>query len=176
MKKLLTLVSVVVVAGAVSTASATDRSGQFGLGFQESFTTGVQGTTSANPLGAWSFKYGATSNITAQFAVGFSIMNKGGNNRANFGGRLLYDIVENENSDFYTGLGILFDIDKNDNTLRINVPLGFEFAIPGIPEVGLSAEAGIMWDYRTEDAKSSAFNTVGGNVGGSLGLGAHYYF
>ena len=177
MKKLLTLLSVVAVAGAINSASAMDRSGSIGLGYQETFSGGsATGGTTANALGAWSLKYGVSSNLNAQFIVGFDLINKGGNNRANFGARVLYDLVENENSDFYTGLGIAFDIDKNNNYLRINIPLGYEWSFSGLPEIGFSAEAGIMFDYRTKGVKQSAISSVGGSVGGALGLGVHYYF
>ncbi len=176
MKKFFTLISVVAVTGAFGTASAVDRSGKIGLGYQEGFTTGLTGAGSANSKGAWSMKYGVSSEVNAQLTVGFDFVTKGGNNRANFGGRLLYDVVENENSDFYTGLGLLYDVDKNNNVLRVNVPLGFEWSFTGLPEVAFSAEAGIMWDYRTKGVKASSFSSVGGNVGGALGLGVHYYF
>ena len=174
MKKLLALVSVVAVVGTVSTASAVDRAGSFALGFQEQFTSGgTYGTTA----GAWSLKYGVTSNVTGQLVVGFDIINKGGNNSANFGGRLLYDLVENENSDFYTGLGFGYQIDDvAGDALRIMVPLGMEFAFSGLPEVGISAEVGFIYDYLMDLGDASRISSVGGTVGGNLGLGVHYYF
>lgn len=176
MKKFFTLISVVAVAGAVSVASAADRSGKLALGFQESFTTGLNGPTTTNSLGAWSVKYGVSEMATAQFTFGFDYANKGGNDRVSFGARILYDLVENENSDFYTGIGFLYDIDKPNDTLRISIPLGFEWSFDGLPEVGFSAEAGLAYDYRVDTPKTSSISSVGGNVGGALGLGVHYYF
>jgi hypothetical protein len=176
MKKLLGLVSVVAVAGAINVASAMDRTGKIGLGFQESFTS--SGSFAGAPLGSWSVKYGVNSNVNAQFAVGFAFGNKGFNKMANFGARVLYDLVEMENSDFYTGLGIGWNQDKNvpgGRVLRFQIPLGYEFSFAGLPEIGFSAEAGAVYDY-VKDGSQSQFQTVGGNVGGNLGLGVHYYF
>jgi hypothetical protein len=179
MKKLLTFISVVALAGAVNSASAMDRTGNFGLGFQESFS----GDTFSTTLGSWSAKYGFTSNLTGQFMFGFDMFTKNWNDKKmNVAGGILYDLVENENSDFYTGLrfGCLLNaqdnVDGADQTmLRIGVPLGFEWSFTGLPEVGFSAEAGFVWDYRLSD-NASRVSSVGGNIGGSLGLGVHYYF
>lgn len=176
MKKFFAFAIAAVVAGAISNVSAMDRTGKLALGFQETLTSGIAGAGSANALGAWSIKYGISSNMTGQLVIGADMITKGGNNRANIGARLLYDLVENEMSDFYTGLGLVFDIDKNNGVLRINIPLGFEFSFSGLPEVAFSAEAGIMYDYRTKTPKQGALSTVGGTAGGALGLGAHYYF
>ena len=66
---------------------------------------------------------------------------------------------------------------KNFYRIQINIPLGFEFSFAGLPEVGVSAEAGLSVDFQTEGgAKAIAISSVGGNVGGNLGLGIHYYF
>ena len=104
--------------------------------------------------------------------VFLDMINKGGNNAANFGGRILYDLVENEMSDFYTGIGVAYDLDDGANVLRINVPLGFEFSFSGLPEIGLSLEAGFIYDYAKDflpDAQSR-ISSVGGAVGGNFGL------
>ncbi len=182
MKKFLTFFVVAAVAGAITNASAVDREGQFALGFQESITSNINGANTQNTMGAWSLKYGVSSAATVQLVVGFDMGNKSYNQRANFGARFLYDLVENENSDFYTGLGIVYDKNSPDDVLRFNIPLGFEWSFSGLPELGLSAEAGIMIDYRTKNNAATAqqkqmvFSSVGGNVGGALGLGVHYYF
>ena len=180
MKKLLGLVSVVAVAGAISTANAMDRTGKFGLGAQETFSGAGFGTAT---LGSWSVKYGVSSNVNAQFVLGFQFGNNGANRMAEFGARVLYDLVEAENSDFYTGIGFGWNQDKVNGTadsraLRINVPLGYEFSFAGLPEIGFSAEAGIMYDITGfgGGSKTNSIQSVGGNTGGSLGLGVHYYF
>jgi hypothetical protein len=173
MKKLLTVLSVVAVAGAINSASAMDRSGKLGLGFQENFS-GI-----GSPLmGNWSVKYGMTSNINLQGVVGFTKVTKGGADSFFVGARLLYDLVEKENSDFYTGLGLGWNQDKGPadlRCLRVNLPLGYEWSFAGLPEIGFNAEVGVMLDY-SKAAKSYAFNSIGGNLGGALGLGVHYYF
>jgi hypothetical protein len=180
MKKFLTLFCAVAVAGAIGSASAMDRSGKIGLGMQESFTS--NGTFAGAPLGSISLKYGVTPQITGQFVFGFTYTTKtAANKMANFGARLLYNLVQKENSDFYTGLGVGWVQDKinaaaaDGRVLRIQIPLGYEFSFAGLPEVGISAEAGIVYDYIKAN-KASQFQTFGGNVGGNLGLGVHYYF
>lgn len=171
MKKLLTLVSVIAVAGAISTASASDRTGKIGLGAQASFAgTGF----SSSRLGAWSVKYGVAHNINGQFVVGFDFGNKGQNRMAEFGARLLYDVVEMENSDFYVGLGVGWNQDKapaDVRVLRMQIPLGFEFSFAGLPEIGFSTEVGLMYDY----AKATKTNSIS-SVGAAAVGGIHYYF
>ena len=177
MKKFLALASVVAVVGVVGTASAMDRSGKFGLGIQESFTD----TFTSARLGTWSLKYGINSDITAQFLIGFDFGNKTTNSDINFGARALYNVVKHDNSNFYTGLGVGWNQDKAGNVagdariLRINIPLGWEFSFNGLPEVGFSMEAGLDYDY-VKAGKASIISSVGGKVGGNLGLGVHYYF
>jgi hypothetical protein len=180
MKKFLTLVSVVAVAGAVSTASAIDRTGNFGIGYQQSFSD-TNGATFGVADGSWSLKYGFASNLTGQFIFGFDkFTNNSGNSKMHFAGGVLYDIVENENSDFYLGLRVGYELDDNPapagdlSSLRVNIPIGFEWSFSGLPEVAISAEAGMTWDYMI-DASAHHFGTAGG-LGGNLGLGLHYYF
>ena len=173
MKKLLTLVA---IAGLFTAASATDRSGKFALGFQESITDGTQ--AGANTLGNWSIKYGFSPSVSAQFVGGFDFGSKTVNDRFNIGARLLADLVENENSDFYSGIGVVFDNqDKGARALRVNIPLGFEWSFAGLPEIGLSAEAGVNLDFIVDGpVKPVKVSSVGGSIGGNLGLGVHYYF
>jgi hypothetical protein len=100
MKKLLAAFAVLTFA---AVANATDRTGATALGYQSSFATNAAG----GATGAWSVKYGMASNSTLQGVLGFNFA-KGGEaiDNANFGARYLYDLVEAENSDFYTGIGI----------------------------------------------------------------------
>lgn len=179
MKKLLTLVSAVAVAGLFTTASAVDRAGQFGLGFQESITDSIL-DGDKNTLGSWSFKYGFSPSTTGQFIFGFD-MGKEINKRFSFGLGILADLVENENSDFYSGVRLIYENqDEADRDIRVSIPLGFEFSFAGLPEIGFSAEAGLVIDFAIDRAtgvdKPIQFSSVGGNVGGNLGLGVHYYF
>lgn len=177
MKKLLVVFSAVLVAG-LTTASAVDRSGKFALGFQEQLTDNAFGGTTGNSQGSWSVKYGFAPSVTAQLIVGFDA-GKEINKKFNVGARALFDLVENENSDFYSGLGVVYiQQDETAKVVRANIPLGFEFNFAGLPEVGISAEAGLNVDFETNDAadKALSINSVGGKVGGNLGLGVHYYF
>jgi len=173
MKKLLTLVSVVAVVGAVNVSSAMDRTGKLGLGAQESFTAGMGSGTA----GSWSIKYGVAHNVTGQFVFGFNWGNKGSNKNVEFGAGLLYDLVESENSDFYTGLRFGWNQDKGAKALLLHIPLGFEFSLAGLPEVGFSFEGGLVYNYAKDAGKVSTLNSSNSDtLGGSLGLGVHYYF
>lgn len=179
MKKLLTVLSAVAVAGAINTASAMDRTGKFGIGYQENIMFAT--TASANATGTWSLKYGFTPQFSAQFLIGFGFDDFNNNNNMSFGARALYNLVSKENSDFYTGFGIVYDMDDNDvnnvdnSSLTMNVPLGFEWSFAGLPEIGFNAEAGLMINYMI-DAEKWQFASAGGSIGGALGLGVHYYF
>ncbi|MFH1263448.1 MAG: hypothetical protein V1495_08430 [Pseudomonadota bacterium] len=175
MKKFLMVACAVAVAGAINSASAMDRSGKIGFGYQENI---MSITSPGNTLGTWSLKYGVTSLIAAEFLVGFDMANKSGNKDMAFGARILYNLVQKENSDFYTGLGLVWNQDKSpaDNRcLRTQIPLGFEWSFAGLPEIGFNAEAGVIIDY-IKATKQLQFHTAGGNIGGALGLGVHYYF
>lgn len=172
MKKLFTLISVVAVAGAVSTsASAIDRTGNIGLGYQQAFMGEDLGTS----LGSWSLKYGMASNMKLQFAVGFDMSNKDAfDDMFNVGLGLEYDLVENENSDFYTGLkiGLLWNKSSAaEYILRFEVPLGFEWSFSGLPELGFTADVGLLADYATSP-KTFALSSIGGG----FNWGVHYYF
>ena len=146
MKKLSSLVSILAIAGASATASASDREGKLGLGFQESLSSTVIGSTASTAtLGSWSVKYGMSPQTSLQAVVGFNMGKNISPKTFNVGGCFLYDVVENENSDFYTGLGVLYNRENSAATsdiLRVNIPLGFEFSFAGLPEVGFNAEAG----------------------------------
>ena len=180
MNKLSALVSVLAIAGAALTASAADREGKLGLGYQETFSSNVVGSPATANMGSWSLKYGMSSAANLQAVVGFNMGKNISPKTFNVGARFLYDLVENENSDFYTGIGVLYNRANSAATsdaVRVNIPLGFEFSFAGLPEVGVSAEAGLSVDFQTEGgAKAIAISSVGGNVGGNLGLGIDYYF
>ena len=174
MKKLLAAFAVLTFA---VVANATDRTGALALGYQTSFAG----------AGDWSVKYGLSSNTTLQGTVGFGFA-KGGsaNTNASFGARLLYDLSEAENSDFYTGLGIAYNYQGTatagpigavgDDSLSFNIPLGFEFSLANAPAVAFSAEMGATFNYATQGAKTWNFGTNGGGVGAVFTAGAHYYF
>ena len=180
MKKLSSLISVLAIAGAATTASALDREGKLGLGFQETFSSSVAVSSPAANMGSWSVKYGMSPQANLQAVVGFNLGKDIGPKTFVVGARFLYDLVENENSDFYTGLGVLYNKPNSSvstDAIRVNIPLGYEFSFAGLPEIGFNAEAGIAIDFAVEgNTKPIAFSSIGGNVGGNLGLGVHYYF
>jgi hypothetical protein len=150
-----------------------DHSKHFGLGYQETFGSGAGFGTS---LGEISLKYGITPVLTVQGLFGMDVTNRNGPKTYEVGGRLLANFLRHENSALYTGLGVeYFNSTAVDNMLRFNLPVGFEFNFEKLPEIAFSAETGLVYDY-TIDKGISTVSTVGGNVGGSLGLGVHYWF
>ncbi|MCB0326597.1 MAG: hypothetical protein KDD52_03175 [Bdellovibrionales bacterium] len=172
MKKLFAAFAVLAFA---ATAQANDNTGKLGLGYQSSLAGGA---------GSWSVKYGIASNLTAQATIGASFNKGDDNDPIAFGARVLYDIVEGENSDFYTGLGLRYEIQPDastslngfgEDTIVVNVPLGFEFSLANAPAVAFSAEMGLNYTYGT-NSKAWNLATVGGGLGTVFGAGAHYYF
>lgn len=174
-------------------ANATDRTGAFALGYQTSFG-GANTQTGLD--GNWSVKYGLSSNATVQAIFGFNLAQGPDNENINIGARLLYDLVEAENSDFYTGLGVAYTWADSASAagftsatagpsasdfLTFSVPLGFEFSLANVPNVAFSAEMGLVFAYETQEVipgadKRWAFGSVGGNLGAAFTAGAHYYF
>lgn len=171
MKKLLAVFAVLAFS---VTAHATDRTGAFALGYQASFNNGN--------VGAWSVKYGLSANTTVQGLVGFNIVKGGSNETASFGARVLYDLAEAENSDFYTGLGVAYSYFGNaavggpDDVLSVSIPLGFEFSLANVPNVAFSGEMGLQYNKQTQGAKAWNIGSVGGGTGAVFTAGAHYYF
>jgi|JI102314DRNA_FD_contig_71_139411_length_587_multi_10_in_0_out_0_1 hypothetical protein len=169
MKKLLAAFAVLTFA---AVANATDRTGAMALGYQSSFAG----------AGTWSLKYGMSSNTTLQGTLGFNVVKGGSNETFNIGARLLYDLVEAENSDFYTGLGVAYNyfatgaVGGPDDTLAVQIPLGFEFSLANAPAVAFSAEMGATFNYQTQGAKNWNFGSNGGGAGAVFNAGAHYYF
>lgn len=174
MKKLLAAFAVLAFS---FSAHATDRTGAYALGYQSSFAG----------VGQWSVKYGLSANTTVQGVVGFNIVDGSSNESASFGARVLYDLAEAENSDFYTGLGIVYGYVGAASTaatpglagedyLSFNIPLGFEFSLANVPNVAFSGEMGATFNYATQGSKTWNFGSNGGGVGAVFTAGAHYYF
>lgn len=180
MKKLFAALAVLTFA---FTAQATDRTGEFAIGYQ----TSLGANPAAQTLGQWSVKYGLSSNATIQGIVGFDFTDADDSAAFSFGARFLYDLVENENSDFYTGLGIVYhkgDVASqipqldDDGVLTFNVPLGFAFTLANAPAVEFSAEMGLAYNYFLDGTNGLdwTLNSIGGGPGAAFMAGAHYYF
>jgi hypothetical protein len=190
-KKLLILAMITAVVG-LGVANAADKpvpanecqkttvkqapyshAGKFGLGYQETFGTGQGFGTS---LGEISAKVGLNKFLTVQALYGMDIQNKNKPKKYEVGGRLLVNLINKHNSVVYTGigLGVIVPTDSS-NIYRFNLPLGVEFSFAGLRELGFSAETGLVYDY-TSSSGAVTLSTVGGNVGGALGMGVHYYF
>jgi hypothetical protein len=171
MKKLLAAFAVLTFA---VVANATDRTGALAIGYQSSLAAG-------NTDGQWSVKYGLSSNTTLQGVIGFDMAKGPDNEDLTFGARFLYDLVEAENSDFYTGLGVVYHVSPTagtlggDDRLNVNVPLGFEFSLANAPAVAFSAEMGLTYSYGM-DSENWTLSSNGGGLGGVFTAGAHYYF
>ncbi|HMR25593.1 MAG TPA: hypothetical protein PKC21_09605 [Oligoflexia bacterium] len=152
-------------------AFAKDNTGKIGIGYQGDIA-GNNLINSSTKYGDWSVKYGVSSNLTVQAIIGFNAIDAA--DALNVGARVLYDVVEQENSDFYVGAGAIYSSAGSDvSAVRISVPLGFEWSFAGLPEIGFSAEAGLAIDLNTS---TGADQTDLSTVGGGLGVGIHYYF
>ncbi|MEZ4705236.1 MAG: hypothetical protein R3A11_08640 [Bdellovibrionota bacterium] len=179
MKKLFAAFAVLAFA---ATAQAKDNSGQIAIGYQASF---ANGSASTNVPSSWSVKYGIASNLTAQATLGFNLVKGSDNDPISFGARVLYDLVEGENSDFYTGLGVVYNYTPDastglvggagDDSIVVNVPLGFEFTLANAPAVAFSAEMGLSYAYGL-DSETWTLGSIGGGAGAVFAAGAHYYF
>jgi hypothetical protein len=177
MKKFMAAFAIVAMA---SFANATDRTGELGIGYQTSLGAG-------NTTGQWSVKYGLAANSSIQGIIGFDLSDADDSTRLSVGARYLYDIVEMENSEFYTGLGVVYhwagdaftqgpgaSFDE-DGLLTINAPLGFSFTLANAPAVEFSAEMGLTFNYAIA-AETWTLNSIGGGNGAVFNAGAHYYF
>jgi hypothetical protein len=174
MKKLLAAFAVLTFA---VVANATDRTSAMALGYQSSFAGN----------GQWSVKYGLASNTTIQGVLGFGFA-KGGSDNTNMtiGARFLYDLSEAENSDFYTGLGLVYNYQgafttgpvgaAGEDSIAFQIPLGFEFSLANAPAVAFSAEMGATFNYAVQGGKTWNFGSNGGGAGAVFTAGAHYYF
>ncbi|MEZ4820813.1 MAG: hypothetical protein R3A45_13375 [Bdellovibrionota bacterium] len=81
------------------TFQASDHTGELAIGYQSSFN--AAGSGGLNPInGNWSVKYGLASNMNLQFLLGFGLTDASNSAAYSFGARFLYDLIENENSDF----------------------------------------------------------------------------
>ena len=169
MKKLFAALAVLTFA---FSAQALDRTGELAIGYQDSFAS--------NGLGNWSVKYGLSSNTNLQFLVGFSMTDADNSAVYAVGARFLYDLVENENSDFYTGLGLGYTggdgyLVDTDGTLDVQLPLGFAFSLANAPAVEFSAEMGLSFKYGLA-SEGWSLSTNGGGAGAIFTAGAHYFF
>lgn len=175
MKKLFAALAVCLFA---VSANAVDRTGEFAIGYQSSI--GGNGTQVGE--GSWSVKYGLSSNTNLQFLLGFGLGDVADTSYS-FGARFLYDLIENENSDFYAGLGLNYtggDGHTNaggdpDGTLNVQIPLGFAFSLANVPAVEFSAEMGLTMNYPIGSG-AWTLGTNGGGTGTVFTAGAHYYF
>ena len=144
-----------------------DRQGHFGVGYEQIFNSG---------LGEISLKYGLSKNITAQIMYGMDVLDNHGPKKYELAGRILVDVLKKEHSAVYTGFGAgyMFN-DKDPDSIKFNLPIGVEFSFAGLPEISFGAETGLVFIYQ-RGIESTDVATVGGNVGGSLGLSVHYWF
>jgi hypothetical protein len=95
------------------------------------------------------------------------------NNSFLFGGRVLRNVLLEENLNLYLGLaGLILSQNGTGGTetgLEIDALLGSEFFLAGLPNLGLSFEVGVG----LRSIRTTSFRTMGG---GFASGGIHYYF
>jgi hypothetical protein len=180
--------------------------------------SGAETAFSSTGLGSLSAKYFATHRLAIEILVGLGIVSGtyftdplGRNGKVDtkgyllsVGPRLLYSAVQGDNAELYLGGGV--DVlygdsswdpegpsNKGGYTMTgyvFYVPIGFEFAFPGVPSVRLFAETAVSYistsvDFHQDDPNpgveeeelGSATALVIGSPGlDFITLGLHYYF
>ena len=173
MKKFFGFITVIslVLAFFVIPVEAKDLAKRIGLGYNSQIETiGVDYFQLAGP----SVKYGITPDVGIQGIFGFSSYSNG----VEFsvfvlGGKFFYNIVKEENMNFYAGggLGILNVSNAVDETgIVVCGYVGEEFFFSGLPNLGFSAEMGLVIESMDD------LGSYVGTYGGFLDIGIHYYF
>jgi hypothetical protein len=170
MKKLFAffLVTSLLLAFSVVQAEAKDLAERVGLGYNAQIA--FEDYQIAGP----SIKYVISPEIVVQGVFAFS-------NYSNaedltvllFGGKFLYNAIQEDNMNFYAGggFGVISVSNAVEETGIIVIGcVGEEFFFSGLPNLGFAAEMGLMI------ASMGDLGTYVGTYGGFLNLGIHYYF
>lgn len=176
MKKLLAffLAISLFLAFSVIPAEAKDLAKRVGLGYNaqiafEGFPFPGQDIKLAGP----SVKYVISPEIAVQGIFGLSMYSNAVDvNIFFFGGKFLYNIIQEDNMNFYAGGGFgIVSAGNGDSETGIVIIgcVGEEFFFSGLPNLGFAAEMGLM-------IASMADATLVSTYGGFLNLGIHYYF
>ncbi|UCD85977.1 MAG: hypothetical protein JSU92_07230 [Deltaproteobacteria bacterium] len=173
MKKFVEFIMVIclVLAFSVIPAEAKDLSKRVGLGYNSQIETiGVEYFQIDGP----SIKYGISPDIGIQGILGFSNYSNGVEfSVLVLGGKFFYNIIKEENMNFYAGggLGIISLSNAADETgIFVCGYVGEEFFFSGLPNLGFSAEMGLVIESMDD------LGSYVGTYGGFLEIGINYYF
>ena len=144
---------------------AKDLNGRVGLGFNSQL--------SPNGINSASLKIWTTSDICLQPILGFQFSDDV--NEIDVGGKLLYKIKDEKNTNVYTGGGIgvaIVDPDPGDSETAFSIGgiLGVEYFFSGLPNLGFSSEIEFVVSDYLENT------IVGIEADTFLTAGIHYYF
>lgn len=194
MKRFVLLLTAIIALSMTTTAFAQDSggkrkmAGKYGVGYNSQFGD------------ALSFKYFLDDKIGAQIVFGFSNQNYDNGQDApadvkytrttiTFGGKLLYNLVVEQNLMAYTGAGVGFNnysTDEDGVDPRLSIALvglfGAEYFIPWFPNLGLGLEIGLgISSYSQGDVSGFDIylpynNSANKSILNTGLLGFHYYF
>ena len=160
-----------VVGFSVIPAGAKDLTKRVGLGYNSQIEFIVKDFQFQ--ITGPSIKYALSPKMGVQGIFGFNKYSNGEElTTLGIGGKFFYNIIQEDNMNFYAGggLGILHVSNgDSENGVVIVGYIGDEFFFSGLPNLGFAAEVGIV--------TASMFDqSYLGTYGGFLALGIHYYF
>ncbi len=152
-------------------AEAKDLAKRVGLGYNSQIEVlGDEDFQIAGP----SVKYALSSEMVLQGVFGFINYSNGQDLSALvIGGKFLYNIIQENNMNFYAGGGFgVINVSNAASETGIIVIgcVGEEFFFSGLPNLGFAAEMGLAIESIGD------LGTYVGTYGGFLNLGIHYYF
>ncbi|MGA1795282.1 MAG: hypothetical protein ACMUIL_05405 [bacterium] len=159
------LVSFMVVC--TGNAVAKDLQRRLGVGFNSQLSIGEFDVDSI------SVKYAPRPKLCLQGMFGFAMSDPV--DIINFGGKVLFNIKEEQNMNVYAGGGIGIasidpDTGDSDTAFSLSGILGVEYFFSGLPNLGFSTELGLVFlDY-------DEFDAVGTMADSFMSAGIHYYF
>ena len=158
-------VLLVILLLAAGNVSAKNLQGRTALGYSSQL--------SRNDIDSISIKYWPNSRLCIQGLLG--VMMSDPLDEIDFGGKVLYNIKQEQNMNVYAGGGVgIANVDPDpgdsDTALFVSGILGVEFFLSGLPNLGFSTELGLKF-YNSDD-----FDAVGTDADTFMEAGIHYYF
>lgn len=163
-------VLLVILLLAAGNVSAKNLQGRTALGFNSQLSS-IDNTFFNTQ--AISLKYWTNSRLCIQGLLG--VMMDDRMDEVDFGGKVLYNIKQEQNMNVYAGGGVgIANVDPDpgdsDTALFVSGILGVEFFLSGLPNLGFSTELGLKF-YNSDD-----FDAVGTDADTFMEAGIHYYF
>ena len=176
------LIALALVLSGASVGLAKEMAGRIGVGYNGQIATSYATDfgTDTVALHSMSAKFWINDDMGIQGVVGlntWSLAKTGGYDLA-MAGKFLYNIIQEQNMNFFTGggLGLMFvgrdygKEEKSDVGFNFFGGAGFEWYFQGLPNLGFSAEIGLQY---VDLGKWSEFGSYGGAF---TVFGIHYYF